>query len=223
MQHFAGYPDTALDLVAAIGAGDRDFFHAAHDRYREDILEPTRALVRDLAPSLPAISAGLRAVPSVNGSIAPVANDARFHPAAPYKDHVLLRFREEGATVHSPALLLRIGPAGIAFGAAWRPGPGALARYREAVAGPAGAVLSDVMADFLRRPRAALAGDQVRRVPAGFPADHERQDLLRRTRLIAHWQEPVPRAVHSARFVPWCARRLYACGDLYTWLRHQVG
>ncbi len=220
---FTGFPPDALDLLARIGHNDRDWFTQHKQLYTADILEPTRALVADLAPELhDAVSPALQVVPKVNGSISPITNDARFHAVPPYKDYVLLRFWEGRDKASSSMLFMRISASGIGFGAGWRFAGSDVQRYRDAVAGPAGAELVNELATVRRTTGAAIIGDELKRVPAGYDPDHERADLLRRKQLGVTWQEPVPRSVTSARFVPWCSRRLVQAAGVHCWLRDHV-
>ena len=223
MDSFIGYPASALPLLDQIGSNDRDYFLAHKDQYTAEILDPTRGLVSALAPELhESVSDTLQAIPKVNGSISPITNDARFHAVPPYKDYLLLRFWEGPDKGNSATLFLRISSEGIGFGAGWRFAGSDVRRYREAVAGPAGAALEAELAEVLRHPGAHLIGDELKRVPAPFDPDHPRADLLRFKQLGVTWQEPVPKALTSARFVPWCARRLARTAGVHQWLRDQV-
>ena len=221
-QHFTGYPTEAMPLLAEIGSGDRDRFRALRDEYNTQILDPTRDLVRDLAGPLQQISPGINAVPAVNGSISPINNDARFHAVPPYKDYVLLRFWEGEDKANSPMLFLRIAPDGIGFGAGWRFAGNDVERYRRAVTGPAGDGLAEILAGLTGRVHGEVIGDQLKRVPAGHASDHRHAALLRRKQLGVTWTEHEPKSFHTARFGPWCARRLTIAGDLHRWLRDNV-
>lgn len=223
MTQFTGYPDGALNLLTRIGAGDRDFFAANKDAYTQEILEPTRALVVGLAPILhQGVSEDLQVVDRVNGSISPITNDLRFHSGPPYKDYVLLRFWEGTDKAHSPMLFLRLGADGVGFGAGRRFAGSDLDGYRQAVARPAGAQLADLVAGLVSATGGEVIGPELKRVPAPFASDHPRADLLRRKELGVRWLEPVPRSLTSARFVPWCGRRLERAAGLYRWLRDEV-
>ena len=62
------------------------------------------------------------------------------------------------------------------------------------------------------------AGAGLKRVPAPYPADHARADLLKHKMLQVRWPEPVPKSVGTAKFPGWCAVRLARCADLHHWL-----
>ena len=222
MDTFHGYPATALPLLEQIGANDRNFFLANKQQFTDEVLEPTRALIDALAPELHRdISDSLQVVPKVNGSISPITNDVRFHPVPPYKDYLLLRFWEGPDKASSATVFLRLSSTGIGFGAGWRFAGSDVGRYRQAVAGSQGAALQEAL-DELTRAGAHLIGDELKRVPAPYDADHPRSDLLRRKQLGVTWEEAVPKAVTSRRFVPWCARRLARTADVHRWLRDNV-
>ena len=223
MDQFTGYPPEALSLLDQIGTGDRDFFASHKERYHLEVLEPTRLLVAALAPALhDEVSPDLQVIPKVNGSISPITNDARFHAVPPYKDYVLLRFWEGADKANSPTVFMRLASEGIGFGVGWRFAGSDLARYRAAVAGPFGAQLVAELQALEHQPDAEIIGDELKRVPAPYPPDHERADLLRRKGLGIRWQEPVPKSVTTARFATWCARRLGRTVAVHRWLRDNV-
>ena len=173
MDAFTGYPDGALELLASIGAHDREWFTAHKTQYHEQLLEPTKALVADLAPELHAgVSPGLQVVAKVNGSIAPITNDARFHAVPPYKDYVLLRFWEGPDKANSSMLFLRLSATGVGFGAGWRFAGSDVKRYRDAVAAAPGADLVAELEPLLRKPGAEIIGDELKRVPPGYDAEN---------------------------------------------------
>lgn len=223
MDQFTGFPSDAFPLLDRIGAGDKEFFAAHKQRYHDEILEPARLLVATVAPALHGdMSPDLQVIPKVNGSISPITNDARFHAVPPYKDYVLLRFWEGPDKASGPTVFLRLAAEGIGFGAGRRFAGSDLTRYRDAVAGAPGVELVAALAPLQRLPGAQIIGDELKRVPAGYPPDHVRGDLLRRRSVGIRWQEPVPRSVTTARFAPWCARRLARTVAVHSWLRDNV-
>lgn len=220
---FTGYPDGALPLLTRLGGVDPAGFALARLRYQAEIALPTKEFVHDLGAELrQRISDGIQAVASVHGSISPITNDLRFHARPPYKDHLVLRFWEGDDKRTAPTLFLRLQQDHVGFGSGISPdGPG-LARYRDAVAADSGAELATALRRLQRRRGAELAGQELRRVPAGFDPDGPRADLLRHRWLQIRWQEPTPKAVGSSRFVSWCAARLERSADVHRWLRDHV-
>lgn len=223
---FRGYPAGALSLLADLGTRDRAWLAEHRTEYRSLLTDPTKALVVGLGALLQrSVSPALQAVPRVNGSIAPVANDRRFAGARslpPYRDSLLLRFWEGDDKPTAATLSVRVTPQVVEFAASRSfPGP-LLPAYRAAVAGEHGGELRTAVTALQRRHSAAVDGRQLARVPAGFPSDHPNAELLRHRWLRVRWAEPVPKAIGSARFPKWCERRVVDLADVHRWLRDRV-
>jgi uncharacterized protein (TIGR02453 family) len=195
------------------------WFHANRDAYEALIVEPTKAFVADLGDLLRAeVSPGIVFVPKANGSIGPINNDLRFSKdKSPYKDHLLLRFWEGDAKKTAPTLFVRLSAdeMGFATGAAFT----SVDRWRKLIADDAtGEPLADALEVLAEGRDLDVAGAGLKRVPAPYPADHPRADLLRHKGFQARWPEPTPPQVGSGAFVAWCADRLGACADVHRWL-----
>lgn len=206
---FTGYSDEAFAFLEALPTRDPEWFRANKADYQRLIVEPTKALVVELGHELRAEAPDIEAQPKTNGSIAPINNDLRFSPdAAPYKDHLMLRFWEGSPKKTAPTLFVRFDArtAGFATGII----PADIDRWREAVAGPEGEELAAAVGRLAEAKKAEVVGQELKRVPAPYPADHPRADLLRHKALQVRWAEPLPASVSKPGFVGWCARRLDA-------------
>lgn len=216
---FTGFPDSAWDLLSQAGHRDLTWYRRNRQALREELIAPARALVSDLGPPLLAsVSPSLVIDPRVNGSLAPLVNDARFAHLPPLKGYLDLRFAEAGPERSAaPVLLLRLAPGRLRIGAAVRLQGARLAAYRDAVAGAPGADLVEILARLRRRPHFECRPPELARTPSGYDADDPIGDLLRRRSLQVWWTEPTPKVVATSRFVGWCARRLAGLGDLHRW------
>ncbi len=78
--------------------------------------------------------------------------------------------------------------------------------------------------DDLRR-EGYLIGDQtLKRVPAGYSAQHPRAELLRYTNVNAIAEvSPPPAELESAAFVDWCMERFTQAKPLVDWLAEEIG
>jgi uncharacterized protein (DUF2461 family) len=222
MDGFDGYAAPALPLLNEIGCSDRAWFAEHREEYVEHLLEPSRRLVTAIGAELRDAVPGLQAVPKVNGSIAPITNDQRFRDLPPYRDHLVLRFWSGADRLAGPSMYVRIAATGIGFGAGMPLDADRRAAFREAVADGGGQELAGLLAGLQRRHSATLHGPRGKRVPAPYPADHPRGDLLKLQRLQVQWSETVPRAIASGRFVPWCSRRLLELAGVSAWLHEYV-
>ena len=63
-----------------------------------------------------------------------------------------------------------------------------------------------------------VVGEGYKKVPKPYNADHPRADLLRHKGFQARWIEPLPKSVHSAKFVDHVLKRFAACADIHHWL-----
>lgn len=218
IEGFAGFEPSAMELLAELGGQDAEWFKANKPAYQELVASPCKAFVGAMGEALQnRISPGIVALPRTNGSIGPINNDLRFSPdKSPYKDHVLFRFWEGADKKTAPTLFVRLSKGGIGFatGAVF----GDVTRWREAVASPQGAQLEAALSKLERGTRAEVVGRELKRVPAPYPDDHPRRDLLRHKLLQLRWEEKPPRLLGKPDFVDWCAKRLERCAPVHRWL-----
>ena len=216
---FDGFPQAGLDFLRELGSRDKAWFDSNRKMYQTQVVGPTKAFVTALGGRLAdGIAPAVVAQPKTNGSIAPINNDLRFSPdKSPYKDHLLLRFWEGDDKKTAPTLHLRLSAddAGFATGALLPD----LDRWRELIDNEStGAPLAAALADLGEGRVLDIAGEEYKRVPKPYPADHPRAGLLKHKMIQARWSEPLPDVVHSAGFVDYCVEHLEACSDVHRWL-----
>lgn len=167
---------------------DREWFAANKSRYQQDVQGPALAFITAMAPRLRKISRHMTADPrNVGGSLMRVYRDTRFaKDKRPYKTNVGIQFRHvEGKDVHAPGFYFHIEPGSVFLGAGlWHPEREPLAAIRAAIDEKPKAWLAARNAPVFRR-EFDLAGDSLKRAPAGFAPDHPMIDDLRRTDFIA--------------------------------------
>ncbi len=59
--------------------------------------------------------------------------------------------------------------------------------------------------------------DALKRVPAPYPPDHPRGDLLKCKGLVAVYEGPLPKEAYDAAFVDWCYKHLEKMLPVYQW------
>jgi len=225
MSNFTGFSPEALGLLGALPLGNPAWYAENKSEVTARLITPARALVEDLGARLRTdLSPGIEAQPKVNGSISPLNEDLRFAPdKPPYRDYLMLNFWDGSPKKLAPTVRVRIHPEGIGFGGGAAFDPRGLERWRAAVADDrTGAALEAALAPLRTLPDAEIAGEGLKRVPAPYPADHPRGDLLRYKMVQARWQEPVPAEFQDARFVEWCLERLLRFEALHHWLLKHV-
>lgn len=204
---FAGWPEEALDFYEGLAADNSKAYWTAHlATYETDVLGPMTELLAELAPDFgPA-------------RIFRPYRDVRFSAdKSPYKTAIAARL-ERGGYVHLSARGLAAGNGRYAMT------PDELDRYRRAVASDAaGPALERVVAGVRAGGIEVRGHETLKRAPRGYPADHERIDLLRCKGLIA-WQDwPAGAWLGTPAARPRVAGFLTATRPLAGWLTTHVG
>jgi len=174
---FAGFSREGLQFLADLSVNnERAWFQPRKAEYERLLKQPLEALCVALAERFVEGSIPLVADPA--RSPFRIYRDLRFSKdKSPYKPYVSASFPWLGG---GPGGYFSLRPGEIYLGGGlWHPEPAVLAAWRTAVADrPAEvhAALQDV--DFVRT-FGDVEGERLKRVPAGFPADHPDADLLR--------------------------------------------
>lgn len=212
---FAGFDPSTLALLDELPGWDADEYATHRDQFASGITKPGAALIADVAARL---DADLTVVP--RSSVSPLHRDLRFAPegAARYKDHLLLTAWEGPDKATSPILWIRLDAHGAGFASGMAFTPEVRERWRTSVGGAPGDELAATLERLVTDHAAEIAGDEVKRVPAPFDADHPRAGLLRRTGFQVRFAQPLPSSVDRAEFVDWCVERLDVLLPVHRWL-----
>ena len=185
---FAGFSDNAIAFLSELAANNnRDWFQENKSRYEEAVREPALAFINAMAPGLKRISPHFVASSRRSGgSLMRIYRDMRFsRNKLPYKTNVGVQFRHElGKDVHAPGFYVHIEPGSCFLGAGvWRPDSTALAAIRTRIVdSPAAWKRARDAKTFAAR--FALKGEQLKRIPRGYDADHPLAADLRRKDFI---------------------------------------
>lgn len=218
---FRGFDPDAIAVLSELPTWDSDRYAERAPWLKTGVSEPGWALIQEVAEVLPVDLTVAR-----RSSVSPLHADMRFAKAgAPrYKDHLLLTAWHGDDKRTGATLWLRIDAerVGLASGIALA-GP-ARDRWREAVADDRGAALATRLERLTADSAVALdvAGDQLARVPAPYPSDHPRADLLRRKSFQVRTVAALPASMSAEDFAPWCARQLDALLPIHHWLVDHV-
>lgn len=222
---FDGFPAETFPLLTRIGDGDRDAFQAIKKDYDRDVAAPAKAFVDAMTTALQqTVSPLIVGEARTNGSIAPINNDLRFNPdAQPYKDHLFVKWWEGDDKKTAPTLYIRIREADVGF-ASGMPAVD-VGRWREAVAGPDGAALTDALAGLEADGRELhVAGEALKRTPKPWDDEHPRAALLRHKGFQVRWMESTPLdVVTTPAIVDHCVDRLAELTDVHRWLVDHLG
>ena len=93
-----------------------------------------------------------------------------------------------------------------------------LEKYRHAAA-TSGPELAHILATLQSQGQYTVMGEQFKRVPAGFPADHPQADLLRYAGLAVSPRPGLaPAVVQSTDLVPTCMAHFERMAPVWYWL-----
>lgn len=216
---FTGFDPTAVALLAELPAWDADRYSAHKAELSGGLTKPGLALVEDVAGRLDADL-------TVTGrsSVSPLHRDLRFAPEGSprYKDHLLLTAWEGDDKRTAPTLWIRMDSARAGFASGIGFTPEIRERWRTAVGGDAGVDLRAILDRLAATRKVDIAGDEVKRVPAPFDAEHPRADLLRKTGFQVRFSEDLPVSVADPSFADWCTDRLELLVPIHRWLSAQL-
>lgn len=178
-------PDARAFLTDLAAHNSRDWFNANKSDYDSYLKRPGEKLLADVARWYEN-SHGT----SVRTKLFRPHRDVRFsEDKTPYHTHLHMMW----SLPDGRAWMLGISPDYATFGAGIMGfQPEQLDRYRAAVAGPEGEALAEMIAahDWRIDPPA------LKRVPAPYPADHIREELLRHKGLVA-WHDDLETALST--------------------------
>ena len=209
---FAGWPKPALQFFHGLKRDNSKAYFEAHRQvYEEQVRQPMEALLAEVEQDLG---------PDMEVKIFRLNRDLRFSPdKRPYKEHL-------GAYLSSPragGAYLQVSNDGVyvAIGS-HEMAPDQLTRFRDAVAGKEGEKLARIVA-ALAKDGYQVTEPSFKRVPAGYPADHPRGDLLRSKGLMAsgNWK-PGP-WLHTVEAKERLRQAILDSKALTSWLDAQVG
>jgi uncharacterized protein (TIGR02453 family) len=203
---FTGWPEEALDFYEGLEADNTKSYWLAHrEVYDTQVRGPMDELLAELAPE--------------------------FGPAKifrPYRDVRFSKDKSPYRTAIGAAIgdgYIQLSARGLAAGSGmYEMAPDQLERYRQAVAGDVTGTELERVVGAVRGQGIEVRGHEVlKTAPRGYPADHERIELLRCKGLIA-WQEwPAAAWLGTAAARQRVAGFLAATQPLASWLADHVG
>jgi hypothetical protein len=207
---FTGWPADATTFLAELTDDNtRGFWTENVHRYRTAVLEPTRALA--------------------------VALTEEFGPPRVFRPHIDRRYRPNADPYRTDTGITVAGPGGTPYvavlsvqGLAVQVGyqlfdAGQLRRYREAVDGPAGEALEEVLGALRRDDLVPGEVPALVRRPRGVPADHPRLVLLRLRGLHVDRDWPAGEWLGTDEPLARVAAAWRAARPLADWLDAHVG
>lgn len=193
----------ALKFLRALKRNNkREWFQPRKDQYEQHVRRPMLGVIERLAVDMRSVAPEIVVDPK--SAIYRIYRDTRFsNDKTPYKTHVAASFPWRGLPKHEGAgLYFHVSPTEVWIGGGmYAPQPPQLHAVREHIAENPRRLRSIVESTAFRRAVGALEGEQLQRVPRGFPSDHEAADWLRYRQFLAGREAP-PTVVTGSRFYP---------------------
>ncbi len=215
MAGFSGFPKDTISFLSDLRANNtRDWFQANKERYEAAYQAPAEAFCAAVAFRLQAETDDLH-----TAKIFRIHRDIRFSKdKTPYKPHLHILFRREGSRAN---LFFGLQTDGLVFGGGvMRFDKGQLHAYREAVDGPHGEKLDQILSAHIKA-GGRLNDPPLKRVPKPYDGDHPRGALLRR-KGCAIWNDiaDIP-SIHDEDFADTCIAQFRQFDELCRWFdRH---
>jgi uncharacterized protein (TIGR02453 family) len=203
---FRGWPAEALEFYEGLLADNTKTYWLEHKTtYEDKVRAPMVALLAELEPEFgPA-------------KIYRPYRDVRFSKdKSPYKTQIAASF-DRGGYVKLSADGLGAGSGMYMFT------PEQLRRWRDAIADDhSGAALVAVLDELAGKDVAVSSHDMLARVPAGYPREHPRADLLRYKDLVAWRDWPVAAWLGTAKARTRIEEFFRICAPVNDWLHQHV-
>lgn len=173
-QEFTGFTDATLDFLSGLKANNnREWFTEHKKSYEAAVKKPTKAFSDLVAAELEQLT-GKPHKPKIFR----INRDIRFSKdKTPYNTHIHISWMPVGGGAGAPAFMFGLSTeyCTVGCGTFEFPKP-MLERYRETIAGARGEELGQTI-DSLVADGYRLNEPALKRIPAGFPADHPRAAL----------------------------------------------
>ena len=178
---FQGFPEAGMQFFRSLARHNRrEWFQPRKHIYEEQVKAPMAVLVSALNAEMMRFAPDHVVDPAK--AIYRIYRDTRFSKdKTPYKTHIAAIFPRRGTEKHGGAgLYFSVSPKEIEVaGGVYMPGPDALLAIRTHLAGHHAEFSRIIKSRNLRTLMGAMHGEQLSRVPKGFPCDHPAADLLR--------------------------------------------
>jgi uncharacterized protein (TIGR02453 family) len=204
---FDGIPIAALDFYEDLENDNTKGFWTAHKHiYDESVKAPLEALSTELEKQFGA------------GKFFRPYRDVRFaKDKTPYKTH-------QGVWFGESALYLQVSASGLRLaGGYWETSSAQVERLRRAVADDVPGPLLERTLAGVQRKGLTINGQQLTRVPSGYPKEHPRADLLRYKSLTASADLGCPNWLSTPKAKAEIVKNWRKITPLISWLDTHVG
>lgn len=209
---FPGFSQTVFNFLDELAANNNKAWFDEHKEiYQQEIIAKVPAFVAALGERLQEISPAIVYDTRTNGagSMMRIYRDTRFSKdKTPYKTNLAFSFWEgPRKKMENPSFGLQFGTWGVGlYAGEWGFAKDLLPLYQQAVdEEQRGTELAEILAQIQQAGAYEIGGEQYKKVPRGYPADHPRVDLLRYKGLHAS----SPQLDRSVMLTPECVDILF--------------
>jgi uncharacterized protein (TIGR02453 family) len=217
---FQGFPKETFSFLSELSSNNRKaWFDANKGRFQRVVEQPVQDFVSVMCAHL---VHAFRDIKHLEGKVFRIHRDIRFSKdRTPYKTHIGIRFSEDASkNCAAPFFYVQLEAEKLLFATGQKEFEGeALDRYRAAVMDARTGRALAALVNTARHCDAGLQGEQLQKVPRGYPADHARADLLRFKGLYIESSLPVTQQVCSSECVQICLDQFARGKPLYDWLK----
>ena len=225
---FTGFPKEFFTFLEALSKNNnREWFNANKQRYETNVVAPVMDFITEVGHFLPPLSTAMIAdTRRTGGSMFRIYRDTRFsRDKRPYKENVGCQFRHvDGKNAHTPGFYVHLSPREVFIGGGiWRPDTPTLNRIRDAIVEHPSewqTVLED--RDFSRYFGTLAMGDQLKRIPRGYEADHPYAEDLKRKDFTA-FKDLDPASALSPEFMEEVKVAFTAASPLLAFVARHTG
>jgi uncharacterized protein (TIGR02453 family) len=187
---FPGFPAEGLAFFAALQRHNRrEWFQPRKAIFEEKLKQPMRELVGAVNSAMRSFAPEYATDP--DKAIYRIYRDTRFSKdKTPYKDHIAASFSRRGDKAGA-GYYFAISHKEVAIGGGiYMPEPQTLVAIRQHLAERHEEFRKIAAARAVRRLFTAVQGEQLTRVPKGYPCDHPAADLLRMKQYLLYVELP---------------------------------
>jgi uncharacterized protein (TIGR02453 family) len=200
---FSAFPKEGLRFLRLLKRNNnREWFQEHKGIYEEYVKAPMQTLIGTLADDFRKFAPEM--VASTTVSAYRIYRDTRFSKdKSPYKTHVAAVFPRSGLNKHEGAgFYLHIAPSEVLIGGGlYMPLPEELNAVRETIARNSELFFKIVNSRQFRKFFGHVGGEQLSRVPRGFPTSHPAMEYLKHKQFLAARSFPADMST-TPRFYP---------------------
>jgi uncharacterized protein (TIGR02453 family) len=197
---FPGFPAEGLAFFASLQRNNRrEWFQPRKAIFEEKLKQPMRELVGAVNSAMKSFAPDYLTDP--DKAIYRIYRDTRFSKdKTPYKDHLAASFSRRGDKAGA-GYYFAVSPKEVAIGGGiYMPEPEILRAMRQHVAEGHEEFRKIAGARVVRQLFNAVQGEQLTRVPKGYPCDHPASDLLRMKQYLLYVELPPDLATTPALY-----------------------